>query len=139
MGNALNNMLSGSAGNGSLIGRFGNDSIMGGGNDQFILNGPGEDIDTIRDFNSAEDIIVISAAAFGGGLLAGAPMNDDLLRVGLGISDAATASQRFIYNQSNGKLLFDADGSETAFGATHIATIINRSLLVTRIDDFSTM
>ena len=71
MGNALNNMLSGSAGNGSLIGRFGNDSIMGGGTDQFILHGPGEGIDTSRDFNSAEDIIVISAAAFSGGLLSG--------------------------------------------------------------------
>ena len=61
--------------------------------------------------------------------MAGAPMSGDLLRVGLGIGDAATASQRFIYSQSNGKLFFDANVSDSIFSATHIATISNRSLL----------
>jgi Ca2+-binding RTX toxin-like protein len=129
-GSAGNDTLNGQAGADFLTGGAGNDTLTGGeGNDSFMLNAPGQGQDSIRDFIRSEDLLIVSAAAFGGGLVSGLSLSSDQLRIGLGISTASTASQRFIYNQTNGKLFFDADGSQTAFSALQIATFSNKAEL----------
>ncbi|MFN6537638.1 MAG: calcium-binding protein [Nostoc sp. EkiNYC01] len=64
-----NDTLNGGDGNDTLIGGTGNDILIGGrgsdlltggtGNDKFVYNSLGEGIDTISDFNSTVDVIVV--------------------------------------------------------------------------------
>jgi Ca2+-binding RTX toxin-like protein len=85
---------------------LGNDTLTGGaGVDTFVLSKTS--IDTITDF--AGDKIQISAAAFGGGLVAGTALTTNKLLVGAG-SLATNASHRFIFNTTDKSLYFDADG-----------------------------
>ncbi|MGX7897088.1 hypothetical protein ACWPMZ_16545, partial [Tsuneonella sp. HG222] len=64
-------------------------------------------VDTIFDFVSGEDMLEISASAFGGGLTPGS------LAAGAFVigSAAGDADDRFVYDQANGNLYFDADGN----------------------------
>ncbi len=115
-GNKGNNSLKGQAGNDTLIGNSGKDILTGAGGDDILTGGAGKDIfvfnskkegiDTITDFKSDVDIIQIKASGFGGGLQAGI-LADHKFVLG---TKAKDANDRFIYNQSNGKLFFDADG-----------------------------
>ncbi|WP_016950859.1 calcium-binding protein [Anabaena sp. PCC 7108] len=116
-GNSADNVLSGEAGNDTIEGNEGNDTLYGGtgndrltggvGSDIFGFNNFSEGVDTITDFNVADDFIQVSAAGFAGGLTAG------LFDAGqFTIGSAATSSdQRFIYNSATGQLFFDADGN----------------------------
>jgi Ca2+-binding RTX toxin-like protein len=70
--------INGGNGNDRLIGGAGNDLLTGGfGSDTFVFNQPGDGMDTITDFKAGPNIpfgdhLEISAAGFGGGLVAGA-------------------------------------------------------------------
>ncbi|MBD2628351.1 calcium-binding protein [Trichormus variabilis] len=115
-GNSADNILFGEAGNDTLEGNEGNDTLYGGagndrltggvGNDIFGFSNFSEGVDTITDFNVADDLIQVSAAGFGCGLTAGS-FNPGQFTIG---SAATTGDQRFIYNNSTGELFFDADG-----------------------------
>lgn len=107
-GNALGNVLRGLGGNDVLIGAGGADLLFGGpGNDGFRLLAPGGGIDRIADYD-AGDRIELSAAGFGGGLAAGAP----LPRLTLHASNLASGpGAQVIYNGATGRLLWDADGA----------------------------
>jgi Ca2+-binding RTX toxin-like protein len=110
-GNDLNNIITGNAGNNILTGGRGNDTLFGGaGVDSFVLNKPSFGVDTIKDFVSGTDKISISQSEFGGGLTAGNPLLSSQIRIGAGVSSANSASQRFLFNTTNGNLYFDADG-----------------------------
>ena len=61
------------------------------------------------DFTQGQDHLEISAAAFGGGLVAGALSAAQF--TSSPDSFATTTDQRFIYNNSNSLLYFDGDGS----------------------------
>ena len=79
----------------------------GGGSDRFVFNNALEGIDTITDFDPTADLFNVSGSGFvtigGLGTLAAS-------RFTIGAA-ATTASQRFIYNSSNGNLWFDSDGT----------------------------
>ncbi|MGH1396458.1 MAG: calcium-binding protein, partial [Trichormus sp.] len=112
------------AGNDILVGGFGNDTLTGGiGADQFTFNATNQGIDTITDFLSSQgDKISVSASGFGGGLVAGATITAAQFVLG---TAAADASDRFIYNVTNGSLLFDIDGTG-AIAATQIAVLSSK-------------
>ncbi|WP_242056395.1 S-layer family protein [Nostoc sp. FACHB-152] len=55
-----NDILTGGTGNDTLFGGVGSDKLTGGtGNDRFVFNSLGEGIDTITDFSSTDDVLVV--------------------------------------------------------------------------------
>ncbi|MGL5076177.1 MAG: calcium-binding protein, partial [Waterburya sp.] len=127
MGNSLNNsitgnsnhnllsgdlgsdVLSGGSGNDTLIGGHGADRLTGGsGADKFRFESIDQGVDRIFDFAITEDRLEISQAGFGAGLIAGSTISSAQFVLG---SQALDNSDRFIYDQSNGNLFFDADGN----------------------------
>jgi Ca2+-binding RTX toxin-like protein len=71
LGDGADNILEGVNGIDRLDGGLGTDTLIGGlGNDRFVFQAPNEGLDTITDFQ-AGDRLEISAAGFGGGLVAG--------------------------------------------------------------------
>ncbi|MEH2072343.1 MAG: DVUA0089 family protein [Nostoc sp.] len=150
-GDALNNSIAGGSGNDNLNGAGGNDTITGGNGNDTLIGGTGNDLlvggsgndvltggdgadayrftapsdrlDTINGFSgSGGDKIQISAAGFGGGLVAGS-LTSDRFRSGAGITTANTTTQRFIYNTSTGALFYDADGSLGGSAPLQIAAL----------------
>lgn len=67
----------------------------------------------------ADDTILVSVADFGGGLTPGAPLESDQFVIGATANDA---SDRFIYDATNGALFFDMDGIGKT-GQQQIATL----------------
>ncbi|MGB8815960.1 MAG: calcium-binding protein, partial [Minisyncoccia bacterium] len=83
-----------------------------------------EGIDTISDFTLADnDVINVSATGFLGGLVVGTLLATQF-RSGAGVTSANNATQRFIYNTTDGALRFDVDGNG-ATAAIQIATLSN--------------
>ncbi|WP_421723748.1 M10 family metallopeptidase C-terminal domain-containing protein [Bauldia sp.] len=134
-GNSVDNTLNGGRGKDELKGRNGNDTLKGGkGKDELkggaksdwlnggkgddvlnggggadhyaFLNSPGKGVDTIKTFETDEQIL-LDASAFG---LPddGVPLDGSLFRKG---ANAKTADHRIIHNSDNGKLFYDSDGS----------------------------
>lgn len=120
IGNSAANILYGGRGDDILVGGTGNDTLIGGtGYDYFTFYSPSEGSDTISDFNALDDTIFISAAGFGSGLIGGAAIAVNQFALGLA---ATTSDSRFIFNQDNGSLFFDQDGTG-AIAQTQIATL----------------
>lgn len=117
IGGAHNDRLEGGNGNDSLSGRTENDLLFGGngldtltgdaGADVFAFTTPTQGVDRIQDFDGTSDRIQIKASGFGGGLVAGTLPTTNFV---LG-NTALDASDRVMYQQLDGKLWFDADGS----------------------------
>jgi Ca2+-binding RTX toxin-like protein len=121
-GNGGTDRLEGLAGNDIVHGGLGADTMAGGaGNDWFQYSAPTEGGDTILDFGNAagnNDQFRLSAAGFGGGLVAGAlaatrfqSRADNL---------AQDADDRFIFRTTDQTLWFDVNGN-AAGGLTLIA------------------
>jgi Ca2+-binding RTX toxin-like protein len=122
LGNSGNNLLRGfagsdtiSAGQGAdtLVGGLGADSLAGGsGADVFLYNNANEGGDTIIGYTAADDTIMVSAAGFGGGLVAGM----DLVATGryvanlTGETTAPSGIGQFIYETDTRILRWDPDG-----------------------------
>jgi Ca2+-binding RTX toxin-like protein len=135
-GNSLNNIITGSIGantlngvDGSdrLFGDSGNDILDGGAGDDVLIGGIGRDTltggtgqdslyltdtrtggyDTITDFTVGDDTIFVSKAEFGLSQSQDTTLDSSLFRLG---TNATTAGDRFIYNQTTGNLFFDKDG-----------------------------
>jgi hypothetical protein len=115
-----------------LSGGLGNDILTGGlGGDSFSFNALNEGIDTITDFSVGNDDLFVKGSGFGGGLVSG----DIITAAQFVIGTAATnTSQHFIYNSTNGALLFDIDGN----GATEASqfAILSPNLALTYEDIF---
>ncbi|TRU87154.1 MAG: calcium-binding protein [Microcystis novacekii Mn_MB_F_20050700_S1] len=144
-----NDTLNGGVGTDTLIGGLGNDTLNGGvgtdsltggaGADRFVFSSSTQGIDTITDFNPAvgEDLIQVTRTGFGGptalpslGALTGAQFLS-----GAGVTSAATAAQRFVYNTTNGGLWFDVDGVGGAASVqfatlSNLAAITNTNIVV---------
>jgi len=120
--------LAGLGGNDVLVGGLGNDTLKGGDGDYRLVGGHGQDTlrggdgsntfvfehvagsnDTVKDFVSGVDRIEISAAEFGGGLVAGA-LDPNAFAVNT-TGNAGDADDRFLYDSTDGRLYFDADGN----------------------------
>jgi len=138
LGGNLDDTLSGAAGNDVLTGNGGNDILVGGagtdmltggtGVDRFTFNSLTENSDNITDFTVSQlDQIVVSAAGFKGGLVAGTPLSTAQLVLG---TAATQGIGQFIYNSATGKLSFDADGTGTGL-ATQIAILTTKPVLGT--------
>ncbi|MBC7985841.1 MAG: hypothetical protein H7X93_04100 [Sphingomonadaceae bacterium] len=122
-GLAKNDNISGRDGNDTLAGGAGKDTLKGGaGADRFVLASVNAaDADKISDFASGDRIELDSALY---GLPVGAlPGN----RFVTGTA-AGDGNDRIIYNDANGKLYFDADGTG-AQAQVLIATISNLATL----------
>jgi Protein of unknown function (DUF4038)/Domain of unknown function (DUF5060)/Putative collagen-binding domain of a collagenase/RTX calcium-binding nonapeptide repeat (4 copies) len=103
VGDASNNLIDGGSGDDTLTG--------GGGSDRFVYNSATEGTDTLTDFG-ADDLIEISAAGFGGGLVSGVALSEGVASsTGVfvnGLTSIGT-SANFLYN--SGTLSFDVDGT----------------------------
>jgi Ca2+-binding RTX toxin-like protein len=112
--------LNGDQGNDVLAGGRGVDVLRGGeGVDRFVFSSPGDAADTVVDFAVGEDVIAITAAAFGID-----PLNFDLVQG----DAAANAGETFFYDGATGILGFDADGTGGAASLT-LATFTGKPLL----------
>ncbi|WP_061433280.1 S8 family serine peptidase, partial [Microcystis aeruginosa] len=119
-GRAGNDILLGSSASEVLVGGVGNDKITSGvGFDVIAYSLASEGQDTITDFNVFQDTLQVSAAGFGGGLIAGESIAADQFVLG---TVATTASHRFIFNQPTGQLFFDVDGNGSSV-QTLLATL----------------
>jgi Ca2+-binding RTX toxin-like protein len=121
IGDDGDNQLSGGLGNDTLIGGLGSDVLIGGdGADRFEYRTPEEGGDTIVDFVVSEDVLVIDADAFGGGLSPGSLPDFQFVS---GESPEATDPEwgQFLYDTSSGDLYWDSDGAGEG-GAVLIAT-----------------
>ena len=109
-GNTLNNVIRGNATANTLNGGLGNDTMVGGaGMDTFVFNsalGVGN-VDRISDFNVADDTIRLDDAVFAGlarGMLSASAFAANAA------GQAATGTDRIIYETDTGRLYYDADG-----------------------------
>nr|WP_318987501.1 calcium-binding protein [Roseomonas ponticola] len=133
-GNAGANILLGLAGNDTLLGLAGTDTLRGGLGADVLAGGDGADAfrfaatteggDRILDFITGEDVIEISAAGFGGGLVAG--MN--LAASGrLQISSAGTPLRtpaQLLFDTDTHLLSWDSNGS-AAGGVILLAELVD--------------
>ncbi|WP_442578044.1 calcium-binding protein [Mesorhizobium sp. ASY16-5R] len=109
-GNEFAQDITGNAGDNRLEGREGNDTLRGlGGKDTFVFNTKlgAANIDTITDFNVADDRFLLSDAIFtklNAGVLAGGYFRANT--TGL----AQDSNDHIIYETDTGKLFYDADG-----------------------------
>jgi Ca2+-binding RTX toxin-like protein len=108
-----NDSLSGGGGNDTLSGGVGKDTLTGGaGQDAFVLNGQPKagEWDTIKDFKTSEgDMVQLRGQLFSNSSnLRGGALPSGMFALG---TQATKAQERFIYNQQDGSLYFDRDGS----------------------------
>lgn len=145
-GNALANVLNGEAGNDTLIGGAGNDRLVGGSGADVLIGGAGRDTltggagddlfriemplpgqaDTIVDFASGQDHLVLAGDAFPGlGRAVATTGKMPLFAAG----DGLPAGASLIYSQATGILSWDPDGSG-ALGATALVRLGNHASLL---------
>ncbi len=113
IGNAGDDRLEGGGG-------LGIDTIYGaGGADTFVLSNVTGHFDILEDFVSGTDVLEVSAAQFGGGLVAG-----NLLTAGQftanGTGAFTTSSERFVFNTNSKELFYDSDGNNAANAAVKL-------------------
>jgi len=109
IGNKIANRLEGGDGNDSLNGMLGKDTLIGGfGNDEFIFNTKlgSANIDNIVDFEAGIDKIVLDDVIFK--KLAGVSDLTNHFVIG---PRALDADDYLIYNDANGMLYYDLNGS----------------------------
>ena len=136
-GNAAANTLNGSSGNDTLGGGAGNDLLYGGAGNDALSGGSGLDrfifhtapsgtlnVDRITDFVAADDRIDLDNAVFTAAGPVGA-LSAAAFRAG---TAAADSSDRVIYNEASGQLLYDADGSGSG-AAVVFATVTAHTTL----------
>ena len=113
--------LEGGVGQDRLTGGLGADILSGGLDaDFFDIQSPSSGVDEITDLASGIDKILISAAGFGGGLVAGGTVS-----LVSGTNPApSNASGQFLYDSDDGRLFWDADGTGGG-GAVLVATLSN--------------
>ena len=121
-----NDTLTGGSGNDILTGGAGNDTLTGGaGNDIFLFDtapNSASNLDVLVDFLSGTDRLMFDASVFTGLAPIAGRLNTDAFVSGAGVITAQDATDRFIYNTSNGALYFDRDGSGGA-AAIQIAVL----------------
>ena len=126
------NSIEGGSGNDTIYGGLGSDTLVGGaGADIFVFNTKPDvnNVDTISDFEIAEDKVLLSSKIFS--KLAGV---SDFLALGE-MSDSPT--RYLIYDSVIGKLSYDADGSGVKSKPVDVVIIGNKvSLDITNIEVF---
>jgi Ca2+-binding RTX toxin-like protein len=130
VGNERDNKVYGNAAGNLLLGKAGMDTFIGGGgSDTFMFDtalGP-TNVDRILDFSVLQDTIRLENAIFTG--LAAGTLAAGAFRIG---SAAADASDRIIYNSTNGTLSFDSNGN--AAGGATVFAILSTGLALSNAD-----
>jgi parallel beta-helix repeat protein len=112
VGNSAANKIKGGIGDDILNGGTGNDTLEGGsGKDAFVFNtalNASSNVDTISDFNPADDVIQLGHSIFTSLGSATGTLNSAYFTIGTGAKDS---NDYIIYNNKTGALLYDADGS----------------------------
>jgi Ca2+-binding RTX toxin-like protein len=128
-GGTGNDTLRGGEGSDSLRGGTGNDVLEGGlGGDFFRFeNNLNTDSDTVTDFSTAEDMVQLARSVLTA-LGAAGPLSADEFASGAGVTAGQDASDRIVYNTTNGTLYYDADGSG-AGAAVLLATFTGAPVL----------
>lgn len=117
IGNDSANRLTGLGGNDSLFGAGGNDRLIGGDGNDSLQGGVGQDtfvfdsalssnVDTLSDFFAADDTIELQRSVFSG-ITADGTLNANAFQLGTAANDTA---DRIIYDQTTGRIYYDADG-----------------------------
>jgi len=134
-GNSYANTIIGNAGDNFINGGLGADTLTGlAGKDTFMFNTAlgSPNVDTITDFNVADDTIRLENGVFtaisGTGTLTAA----QFVKNATGL--AQDSSDRIIYETDTGKLFYDANGSASG-GRIHFATL-DKNLALTASDFF---
>ena len=139
-GNGAANLLRGLGGDDRLDGKAGADVLEGGlGNDR-LTGGAGADAfvfgskpnttlnsDTVTDFVSGTDTLVFNKTIYPAFTALGA-IGADAFWSGAGVNAAHDATDRFLYNTTNGALWYDADGTGST-AAVQVATLTGRPAL----------
>ena len=121
VGDAGADILKGGNGADTLEGGAGPDRLYGeAGADVFLFGATPDVADRIQDFAALDDTIALSAAGFGGSLVAEADVAAGNLLVFGGTANAAHG--QFLYEQAFGRLSWDADG--TGAGAKVVVAIL---------------
>jgi Ca2+-binding RTX toxin-like protein len=133
-GNGAANVLKGLDGNDTLLGLDGNDRLTGGGGKDSLTGGMGDDAfqfngtldggDFIMDFSNVSgnnDHFRISAAGFGGGLVAGTTLAASQFRARAD-NLAQDSDDRFIFRTTDQTLWFDSNGNASG-GLTLVADL----------------
>ena len=118
VGNAADNTLIGNPGNNYLEGSAGVDTLTGGaGGDGFFIayNGANKSPDTITDFKSGEDLLMLDLASFGInpealGIISSGMVAPDTFVQGAG-ARALDPNDYFIFDSARQILYVDTDGS----------------------------
>ena len=129
-GGSNSDTIFGGSSNDTIYGGGGSDTLTGGtGDDVFVFNTAiGVSVDTITDYDVADDTIRLDDAVFTG-LALGA-----LDASAFAIGPATTAAHRVIYDSATGALSYDADGNG-AGAAVQFATLAT-GLALTHEDFF---
>jgi predicted outer membrane repeat protein len=137
IGNEGSDRLIGNVGNDLLNGGVGNDTLIGGGgSDRFIFNtgksyrkaAPGKDL--IRDFkNRDNDRIILDKTTFGALDSKAGRGFSVIAEFDVVNRDAAVASSDavIVYNENNGKLFYNANGSNSGLGAGGVFAVLDNS------------
>ena len=120
-GNGLDNTLTGNRGDNVLDGAGGADRLIGGlGGDGFVLSS-NVGVDTIVDFESGSDLILLDALAFGlfnketlTGYDEGTVKSADFTVIEKGKTMTENSGAYFIYDKNDGALSVDSDGAGSA-------------------------
>ena len=130
-GNAFGQTIQGNAASNVIAGKRGNDTLTGNaGNDVFLFDTPlsaATNKDSITDFVAVNDTIRVDNDVFVG--LAAGTLSAAAFRLG---SAAADPTDRIIYNQATGALIFDFNGN-AAGGAVQFATLTTKPT-ITNVD-----
>jgi len=141
IGSAGANVLDGESSDDVLKGLDGNDRLIGGGGSDTLIGGNGVDTfvlekgynstywpnDVITDFVRGTDKLEIDLGDFG---------ENVQLSVGAGLSFTQGAASELHFDNGNGRLWFDEDGTGALYDPVLIATLNVRTLAVT---DFITV
>lgn len=109
-GKGGNDKLKGEGGDDTLIGGSGKDTLIGGeGRDKFVFNAAlgSSNVDTIKGFVHGTDRLQFDDKLFSA---IGIKLDKGEFYAKAGASKAHDGSDHIIYNTSNGKLYYDADG-----------------------------
>lgn len=138
LGNGFANLLDGLGGADSLSGGNANDTLIGGVGADTLTGGAASDTfryaavaergDLITDYRAVDDLIEVSAAGFGGGLVTGMNLSTAgrYLSNPTGLSDAARG--QFVFETDARTLWWDADGTGPG-GRFAIATFVGLNSL----------
>jgi serralysin len=123
-GNSANNIVNGVAGNDLIKGYGGNDTLTGGaGADTFNFNtalDAATNVDTISDFNVADDTVQLDNVVFAA-LAATGALAPGFFRANA-TGTAQDSNDHIVYETDTGKLFYDADGNG-AGAAIQFATL----------------